>query len=58
MAKVLEAEKVEGADKLLKLKVEMGSEIRQMVSGIAKHYHLKKLSGNMLLWLQTLNLLS
>lgn len=38
VAKVLEAEKVEGADKLLKLKVELGSEIRQVVSGIAKHY--------------------
>lgn len=38
VAKVLEAEKVEGADKLLKLKLEMGSEIRQVVSGIAKHY--------------------
>jgi len=38
VAKVLEAEKVEGADKLLKLKLEMGNEIRQVVSGIAKHY--------------------
>ncbi len=38
VAKVLEAEKVEGSDKLLKLKLEMGGEIRQVVSGIAKHY--------------------
>jgi methionyl-tRNA synthetase len=38
VAKVLEAEKVEGSDKLLKLKLEMGGETRQVVSGIAKYY--------------------
>jgi len=37
-ARVLEAEKVEGTDKLLKLKLDMGGEIRQVVSGIAKYY--------------------
>lgn len=45
VAKVLEAEKVEGADKLLKLKVELGSEIRQVVSGIAKHYSPDEMVG-------------
>ncbi|WP_010681080.1 methionine--tRNA ligase [Acetivibrio cellulolyticus] len=45
VAKVLEAEKVEGADKLLKLKLEMGEEIRQVVSGIAKHYSPDELIG-------------
>ncbi|MDP4093778.1 MAG: methionine--tRNA ligase, partial [Bacillota bacterium] len=45
VAKVLEAEKVEGADKLLKLKLEMGSEIRQVVSGIAKYYSPEDLPG-------------
>jgi methionyl-tRNA synthetase len=45
VAKVLEAEKVEGADKLLKLKVELGQEIRQIVSGIAKHYKIDELAG-------------
>ena len=45
VAKVLEAEKVEGADKLLKLKVEMGSEIRQVVSGIAKQYSPEEIIG-------------
>ena len=49
VAKVLEAEKVEGADKLLKLKLEMGSEIRQVVSGIAKHYSPEDLSGKYVL---------
>ena len=37
-AKVLKAEKVEGADKLLKLEIEVGSETRQIVSGIAPWY--------------------
>lgn len=32
------AEKVEKADKLLKLSVDLGSEVRTIVSGIAKHY--------------------
>jgi len=45
VAKVLEAEKVEGADKLLKLKLEMGNEIRQVVSGIAKHYSPEEMVG-------------
>ena len=45
VAKVLDAEKVEGADKLLKLKVEMGDEIRQVVSGIAKYYKPEDLIG-------------
>ncbi len=37
-AKVLEAAPVEGADKLLKLKIEVGSETRQLVAGVAKYY--------------------
>lgn len=45
VAKVLEAEKVEGADKLLKLKLEVGEEIRQVVSGIAKNYEPQELIG-------------
>ncbi|MCX7923759.1 MAG: methionine--tRNA ligase [Clostridia bacterium] len=45
VAKVLEAEKVEGADKLLKLKLQMGNEIRQVVSGIAKHYSPESIIG-------------
>lgn len=45
VAKVLEAEKVEGADKLLKLKLELGNEIRQVVSGIAKYYSPQDIIG-------------
>ena len=45
VAKVLEAEKVEGSEKLLKLRVEMGEQTRQVVSGIAKHYTPESLVG-------------
>ncbi|MBP3392412.1 MAG: methionine--tRNA ligase [Clostridia bacterium] len=38
VAVVLAAEKVEGADKLLKLQLDIGTETRQVVSGIAKQY--------------------
>jgi len=37
-AKILEAEKVVGADKLLKLQIDVGGEKRQLVAGIALHY--------------------
>ena len=37
-AKVLEVEKVEGADKLLRLQIKIGEENRQIVAGIAEHY--------------------
>ena len=42
---IKQAEKVEKADKLLKLQVDLGSEIRQVVSGIAKHYQPEQLIG-------------
>jgi methionyl-tRNA synthetase len=38
VARVLAAEPVKGADKLLKLQVDLGYEKRQVVSGIAKYY--------------------
>ncbi|MCP4703097.1 MAG: methionine--tRNA ligase, partial [candidate division Zixibacteria bacterium] len=38
VAEILEAEKVEEADKLLKIQIEIGSEKRQVIAGIAKHY--------------------
>ena len=42
---VLAAEKVEKADKLLKLTVDLGGEVRTIVSGIAKHYTPEELVG-------------
>ncbi|MFH1502253.1 MAG: methionine--tRNA ligase [Candidatus Eisenbacteria bacterium] len=46
LARVLEAEKVEGADKLLKLRVDLGGgDERPMVAGIAAHYDASDLVG-------------
>jgi len=44
-ARVLAAEKVEGADKLLKLQIDLGNEKRQIVAGIAQHYPPDSLVG-------------
>ena len=38
IAKIIEAERVEGSEKLLKLKVDLGSEQRQIIAGIGKSY--------------------
>ncbi|ADR18832.1 methionine--tRNA ligase [Calditerrivibrio nitroreducens] len=43
--KILTAEKVEKSEKLLKLKVDLGSEQRQIIAGIAKSYDPKDLVG-------------
>ncbi|AKA71135.1 methionine--tRNA ligase [Clostridium scatologenes] len=45
IAKVLACEPVKGAKKLLKLKVDLGGEERQVVSGIAKFYKPEELVG-------------
>ncbi|WP_281340841.1 methionine--tRNA ligase [Sulfurihydrogenibium sp. YO3AOP1] len=45
VGKVLEAEKVEKSDKLLKLKVSLGDEERTIVSGIAQYYEPQELIG-------------
>lgn len=45
VAQVLAAEPVKGADKLLKLQVDLGYEKRQVVSGIAKYYSPESLVG-------------
>ena len=45
VAEVLKAEKVEGADKLLKLQIDIGSEKRQIIAGIAKHYSPEEITG-------------
>ncbi len=39
------AERVKGADKLLRLEVDIGGEVRQVVAGIAKAYEPEKLIG-------------
>ena len=46
IARIIEAEEVAGAEKLLKLKIDLGnSEIRQIVAGIKKTYQAKDLVG-------------
>ena len=45
VAKILAAEKVEGSEKLLKLQIDLGSEQRQLISGIAKSYAPEALLG-------------
>ena len=44
-AKILEAARIEGADKLLKLQIDVGGEKRQLVAGIAKHYTPEEVVG-------------
>jgi len=45
VAEVRVAEKVKGADKLLRLEVDLGSEVRQIVAGIAEAYPPETLVG-------------
>ncbi len=45
VALVKHAEKVKGADKLLRLEVDLGTEVRQIVAGIAMAYEPEKLVG-------------
>lgn len=44
-AVVVSAEKVEGADKLLRVVIDLGNEKRQIVAGIAQHYAPAELAG-------------
>jgi methionyl-tRNA synthetase len=45
VARVLAAERVEGTDKLLKLQIDLGTEKRQIVAGIAMKYEPETLIG-------------
>jgi methionyl-tRNA synthetase len=44
-ARIVQAEPVKGADKLLRLQIDLGSEKRQIVAGIAQHYATDALPG-------------
>lgn len=54
VAEILEAGPVKGADRLLKLQVDIGSEKRQIVAGIAKHYAPADLIGKRIVVVQNL----
>ena len=45
VATILEAERVSGSDKLVKIQVDLGQERRQIVAGIARHYSPEELVG-------------
>ncbi len=45
VGKVIEADRVEGSDKLIKLIVDIGQEKRQILAGIAKHYSPEEIKG-------------
>ena len=45
VAEVLEADRVKGADRLLKLQLDLGDKRRQVVAGIAQHYAPEELVG-------------
>ena len=45
VGKVIESKRVEGADKLLVSQIQIGDEVRQIVSGIAKHYSPEEMVG-------------
>jgi methionyl-tRNA synthetase len=45
VAEILEAEEVPGADKLYKLKIDLGTETRHLVAGLKQHYSKEELEG-------------
>ncbi|MCI0708434.1 MAG: methionine--tRNA ligase [Ignavibacteriae bacterium] len=45
VGRVVQAERVPKSEKLLKIQVDLGTETRQVVAGIAKHYEPEKLIG-------------
>ncbi|MEK7670540.1 MAG: methionine--tRNA ligase subunit beta, partial [Bacteroidota bacterium] len=47
LGKVVSAERVPKSDKLLKLQVEIGTEKRQIIAGIAQHYSADQMVGKM-----------
>ncbi len=54
VAEVIEAERIEDSNKLLKLQVELGEERRQLVAGIAKHYQPEGLIGRKIIMVANL----
>jgi len=49
VAKIVEAEKVEKTDNLLKLQIDLGNEKRQIIAGIAKYYSPDELVGRQII---------
>jgi len=49
VGRIMEAERIEGSDKLLKLKVSLGSEVRRIIAGIGKGYGPESLPGKQII---------
>ena len=49
VGKVIEAERVDGSDKLLKLQIDLGEEKRQILAGIGKTYTPEELINKVLI---------
>jgi methionine--tRNA ligase beta chain len=49
VAQILEAERIPGATKILKLKIDIGTEQRQMIAGVAETYAPEELVGKKLI---------
>lgn len=49
VAKVLQAEKIENSDKLIKLGIDLGNEKRTLVAGIGKKYSPQDLIGQLII---------
>ena len=47
IGKIMNAERIEGSKKLIKLKVDVGNEMRQLVAGIAEEYTPESLIGTL-----------
>ncbi len=55
VGRVLEAERIEGSEKLLKLQVSLGEETRQILAGIAKSYLPETLIGKSIIVIANLD---
>ncbi|MCX8011232.1 MAG: methionine--tRNA ligase [Ignavibacteria bacterium] len=49
VAKVIECQKIEKSEKLLKIKVDLGNEVRQVIAGLAKFYQPEEIIGKKVL---------
>jgi len=54
VAEILEVEEIEGAEKLYKLKIDLGTETRTLVAGIKEHYTKQELEGKRIIVLTNL----
>lgn len=54
VGKIVKAEPIAGADKLLRLEVDIGSETRELVAGLAQYYTPEQLIGRQIVILANL----